>query len=142
MAGKKGRGGGARNRRAAAARTPPTQNSPINSTVTAGFREPSIPRRTAHFPGLEPGLKNEARDMNRPRRQEGIRKAKIVADARRGQAGQTTGRRAMRAATQPSPGMGRRTKVGLALGGAAAIGVLMNRSGSPSDRGRQSTYRY
>jgi hypothetical protein len=42
----------------------------------------------------------------------------------------------------PKGGMHRKTKVGLAIGGAAAVGVLMNRSGSPSDRGRQSSYRY
>ena len=44
--------------------------------------------------------------------------------------------------TIPRAGMGRMTKAGLAIGGAAAVGVLMNRSGRSDDRGRQSVYRY
>lgn len=47
---------------------------------------------------------------------------------------------------QPAPvgkRMSGRTKTGLMIGGAAAVGVaLNNRSGRPTDRGRQSTYRY
>jgi len=50
--------------------------------------------------------------------------------------------RAMAAAAKAGPRMSMPTKIGLGIGAAAAVGVLMNRSGSPSDRGRQSSYRY
>jgi hypothetical protein len=40
------------------------------------------------------------------------------------------------------PRMSRPTKIGLGIGAAAAVGVLMNRGGRPADRGRQSSYRY
>ena len=50
--------------------------------------------------------------------------------------------RAIAAAAKAGPRMTMPTKIGLGIGAAAAVGVLMNRSGSPSDRGRQSSYRY
>jgi hypothetical protein len=57
--------------------------------------------------------------------------------------GPSSQNRAMAAAAKAGPRMGPKTKFGLAVGGAAAVGVLMNnRSGRPTDRGRQSTYRY
>ena len=46
------------------------------------------------------------------------------------------------AAAKAGPRMSMPTKIGLGVGAAAAVGVLMNRSGSPSDRGRQSIHRY
>jgi hypothetical protein len=39
-------------------------------------------------------------------------------------------------------GMSNRTKVGLGIAGAAAVGVAMNRRGEGSSSGRQSAYRY
>jgi hypothetical protein len=46
------------------------------------------------------------------------------------------------AAAKAGPRMSMPTKIGLGIGAAAAVGVLMNRSGRSDNRGRQSAYRY
>jgi len=46
------------------------------------------------------------------------------------------------AAAKAGPRMKMPTKIGLGIGAAAAVGVLMNRSGRSDNRGRQSAYRY
>jgi hypothetical protein len=48
----------------------------------------------------------------------------------------------IQAAAKAGPRMKPKTKIGLGIAGAAAIGVVMNRRGQGSSSGRQSTSRY
>jgi hypothetical protein len=83
-------------------------------------------------------LAQQVRGQQRP-----LRRAQVHGARTQSALNKATQNKPIAAAAPTARKMSPKTRTGLMIGGAAAVGVaLNNRSGRPADRGRQSTYRY